>query len=62
MHLFRHNFDHDYYCEWAKKRIGKSLAQVDEFRHSDVEDKLMREYLEEEGLLPKSTASEPDEV
>jgi hypothetical protein len=48
--------------EWAKKRIGKSLAQVDEFRHGagNVHDEIMREYLEDEGLLPKSAESEAD--
>jgi len=47
---------------WAKKRIGKSLALVDEFRHGagNVEDKIMRKYLEDEGLLPRSAVSEPE--
>jgi len=45
--------------DWAKKRIGKSVAQIDEFRHGggNVEDEIMRKYLEEEGLLPKSAES-----
>lgn len=53
--------------EWAKKRIGKSLAQIDEFRHGpsghNIEDQLMRKYLEEEGILPKneSEAGRPEE-
>jgi hypothetical protein len=38
---------------WAEKRVGKSLAHIDKFWHDDVEDELMREYLEEVGLLPK---------
>jgi hypothetical protein len=45
--------------EWAKKRVGKSAAQVDEFRHSGVGDALMRKYLQEEGLLPDSAETEP---
>lgn len=40
--------------EWAKKRAGKSLAQVDKFEHGDVHDKMMRQFLEKEGLLPVS--------
>ncbi|HTA60299.1 MAG TPA: hypothetical protein VK805_19245 [Candidatus Baltobacteraceae bacterium] len=31
--------------EWAKKRAGKSVAHVDEFRHDDVYDKMMEERL-----------------
>jgi hypothetical protein len=38
--------------EWARKRIGKSVAQVDKFELGDIGDKLMQEYLEKEGLLP----------
>jgi hypothetical protein len=46
--------------EWAKKRIGKSRAQIDEIRHSAVGDAVMEKYLEEEGLLSKSTAVESE--
>jgi hypothetical protein len=47
--------------EWAKKRVGKSVAQIDEFRHGagNVEDRLMAKYLEAEGLVSKSAAIEP---
>jgi hypothetical protein len=45
--------------EWAKKRVGKAVAQVDEFRFGAVGDSLMRKYLQEEGLLPHSAESEP---
>jgi hypothetical protein len=31
--------------EWAKKRSGRSVAHVDEFRHDGVGDKLMQDYL-----------------
>lgn len=44
--------------EWAKKRIGKSLAQTWEWgRENSVHDRMMQEYLCEEGLLPRK---EPD--
>jgi hypothetical protein len=33
--------------EWTKKRVGKSVAQVDEFRYGIVGDFLMRGYLQE---------------
>jgi hypothetical protein len=46
--------------EWAKKRVGKSVAQADEFRHGKVGDALMRKYLQEEGLLPNPAASEQE--
>jgi hypothetical protein len=40
--------------EWAKKRIGKSLAQTWEWgRENSIHDRMMREYLQEEGLLPR---------
>ena len=45
--------------EWAKKRVGESPAQVEELRHGSVGDALMREYLQEEGLLPDSAENEP---
>lgn len=39
--------------EWAKRRIGRSLAQIREGgRENAVYDQMMREYLQEEGLLP----------
>jgi hypothetical protein len=41
--------------EWAKKRAGKSLAQIDKFGHGHIHDKMMQEYLEAEGILPKAT-------
>lgn len=34
--------------EWAKKRSGRSVAHVDEFRHDGVGDKLMQDYLSSE--------------
>jgi hypothetical protein len=39
--------------EWAKMRAGKSVSHIDKFWHDDVEDKLMQEYLQEEGVIPK---------
>jgi len=36
--------------EWAKKRLGKSVANVD--RLGDVGDKMMQDYLRKDGLLP----------
>jgi Protein of unknown function (DUF4238) len=38
--------------DWAKKRAGKPVAQIDEREHGDVYDKMMYEYLQEEELLP----------
>ncbi|HMJ60888.1 MAG TPA: hypothetical protein VK493_03955 [Bryobacteraceae bacterium] len=44
--------------EWAKKRIGKSLAQViDQMRENTVADKMMGDYLREQGLLAPDIAS-----
>jgi Protein of unknown function (DUF4238) len=37
---------------WAKKRIGKSVAHIEEFNHDGVHDKMMNDYLSSEGLLP----------
>jgi hypothetical protein len=38
--------------EWAKKRVGKSLAHVDNYSREDqVGDDMMAEYLRQEGLL-----------
>ena len=43
--------------EWAKRRIGKSLAHtLDLGREDAFSDRFMREYLQQEGLLP------PDET
>jgi hypothetical protein len=40
--------------EWAKKRVGKSLAQSwERGREDSVHDMMMREYQQEEGLLPR---------
>lgn len=41
-------------CEWAKKRIGKSRARVDDRLGRDVSDSMMDDYLREEGLLATS--------
>jgi hypothetical protein len=46
--------------EWAKKRVGKSFAQIDKFEHGDVHDKMMQEFLEQ-GLLPAAQAAAPEE-
>jgi hypothetical protein len=43
--------------EWAKRRVGKSVAQTDRRGRGDVADDMMREYLQEEGLLPMSEQS-----
>lgn len=40
--------------EWAKKRLGRSVAHVDKFNHDGVHDKIMGNYLRREGLLPMS--------
>jgi hypothetical protein len=37
--------------EWAKKRLGKSRAKVDERLGRDVGDSMMGDYLREQGLL-----------
>jgi hypothetical protein len=46
--------------EWAKKRVGRSLAHVDNQLGSDdvVGDKLLRDYLIKEGLL----SSQPEKL
>jgi hypothetical protein len=41
--------------EWAKRRIGRSVAHVHRLTHDDVEDEMMQEYLQNEGLLPTPT-------
>jgi len=42
--------------EWAKKRRGKSIARVDEFRHNEVYDKIMEDHLAEmDGVATAST-------
>ena len=39
--------------EWAKRRLGKSLARVvDEMREDSVSDLMMDRHLQDEGLLP----------
>lgn len=39
--------------EWAKKRLGRSVAHVDNFcREDEVSDSIMQDYLAEEGLIP----------
>jgi hypothetical protein len=44
-------------CEWAKRRIGKSLAQIlDHMRENTVADEMMREYPQQEGMLPPDNA------
>jgi hypothetical protein len=43
--------------EWAKRRLGKSMAHVvDEMRKDTVSDLMMNRHLQEEGLLPKRSA------
>jgi hypothetical protein len=37
--------------EWARKRVGKSRAKVDERIGRDVADEMMDDYLREQGLL-----------
>jgi len=44
--------------EWAKIRAGKSISHIDKFWHDDVEDKLMQEYLKEEGVIPEPVQTE----
>ncbi len=45
-------------CEWAKRRLGKPLAQtLDVGRKNEVYDRLVREYLQQEGLLPPEEAA-----
>ena len=43
--------------EWARKRVGKSVAHIDEFWHDS--DGLMHKYLQEEGLMPDQIAAVP---
>lgn len=38
--------------EWAKARVGKSRARVDERIRGDVGDAMMDDFLREQGLLP----------
>jgi len=42
--------------EWAKKRVGKSRARVDGRLRGDVGDKIMDDFLREQGLLPPIVA------
>lgn len=47
--------------EWAKKRFGKPLAQtLDVGRENEVYDRFVREYLQEEGLIPRDEAAPQD--
>jgi hypothetical protein len=47
--------------EWAEKRLGKPLAQTLEIGHENAfYDRLVREYLQDEGLLPREV--EPESV
>jgi hypothetical protein len=42
----------------AKRRLGKLLAQtLDVGRENEVYDRLVREYLQQEGLLPREEAT-----
>jgi hypothetical protein len=47
--------------EWAKRRVGHPLAQIiDEMRENTVADRMVREYLQEEGLVVRDEpAPEP---
>ncbi len=38
--------------EWARKRAGRSVAHIDEFRHDEINDKLMLEDLSGEKVQP----------
>jgi Protein of unknown function (DUF4238) len=45
--------------EWARRRLGKSLARVvDQMREDTVSDRMMNRFLQEQGLLP----GQPDEA
>jgi len=47
--------------EWAKKRLGKPFAQTLEVGHENgFYDRLVRQYLQDEGLLPREV--EPESV
>jgi hypothetical protein len=48
--------------DWAVKRLGKSRAHVDEHRHDGVGDKVMEQFLKEEGLNPSEEPSEDEAV
>jgi hypothetical protein len=43
--------------EWAKKRMGRSVAHIDDRRDDEIHDQLMNEYLRQEGLLPAKSDS-----
>jgi hypothetical protein len=44
--------------EWAKGRVGKPIAHIDKSEHDEVHDRMMREYLEAEGLLQKKEVTQ----
>ncbi len=47
--------------EWARRRVGKPLAQtLDVGRDNEFYDRILREYLQEEGLLPRDEVAESD--
>jgi hypothetical protein len=47
--------------EWAKKRIGKSLARVPDLDREDrVGDLMMNSYLRDNGLLPREDTATPE--
>jgi len=48
--------------EWAKKRLGKSRARIDDLWDHGVGDSLMDRYLRQEGLLAGPIEMEDDEV
>lgn len=44
--------------EWAKRRLGKSLARVaDELRDNSIADSMMNEYLRDSGLVSEASDS-----
>jgi hypothetical protein len=45
--------------EWAKKRVGKSVAHIDNtMREDSVEDSLMHDFLAGQGLVPPRQGQE----
>jgi len=46
--------------EWAKRRAGKAVARVIDFRNNDFYDRYMQEYMEEQGLGPRKESSAED--
>jgi hypothetical protein len=46
--------------EWAKKRVGRSVAHVDDTtREDEVGDSMMQDYLAAEGLAPSRSRPKP---